>query len=54
MTMHEDCEKSFFGSSDYSSDALPEIEAFFKRSHKVSVALTGLEILDKHMTKKLA
>ena len=41
-------------SFDYSSDALQEIESFFKRSHKVIVALTVQEILDEHIAKKLA
>jgi hypothetical protein len=40
MMMREDCEKGFFVSFDYSSDALQEIDAFFKRSHKVIAALT--------------
>jgi hypothetical protein len=44
---------SFFVSFDYSSDALQEIESFFKRSHKVIVALTVQEILDEHIAKKL-
>jgi len=54
MMMREDCEKGFFVSFDYSSDALSEIESFFKRSHKVIVALTVKEILDEHIAKKLA
>ena len=54
MMMREDCEKGFFVSFDYSSDALKEIESFFKRSHKVIVALTVQEILDEHIAKKLA
>jgi hypothetical protein len=54
MMMREDCEKGFFVSFDYSSDALTEIESFFKRSHKVIVALTVQEILDEHIAKKLA
>jgi len=53
MLMREDCEKGFFVSFDYSSDALQEIESFFKRSHKVIVALTVQEILDEHIAKKL-
>jgi hypothetical protein len=53
MMMREDCEKGFFVSFDYSSDALQEIESFFKRSHKVIVALTVQEILDEHIAKKL-
>ena len=52
MMMREDCEKGFFVSFDYSSDALQEIESFFKRSHKVIVALTVQEILDEHIAKK--
>ena len=51
--MREDCEKGLFVSFDYSSDALQEIESFFKRSHKVIVALTVQEILDEHIAKKL-
>ena len=54
MMMREDCEKGFFVSFDYSSDALQEIESFFKRSHKVIVAVTVQEILDEHIAKKLA
>jgi hypothetical protein len=53
MMMREDCEKGFFVSFDYSSDALQGIESFFKRSHKVIVALTVQEILDEHIAKKL-
>ena len=54
MMMREDCEKGFFVSSDFTSDASQEIESFsFKRSHKVIVALTVQEILDEHIAKKL-
>jgi hypothetical protein len=53
MMMREDCEKGFFVSFDYSSDALREIESFFKRSHKVIVALTVREILDEQVARKL-
>jgi hypothetical protein len=45
---------NFFVSFDYSSDALQEIESFFKRRHKVIVALTVQGILDEHIAKKLA
>ena len=48
MMMRENCEEGFFVSFDYSSDALSEIESFFKRSHQVIVALTVQEILDEH------
>jgi ribosomal protein S6 len=44
----------FFVSFDCTSDALQEIESFFKRSHKVIVALTVKEILDEQIAKKLA
>jgi DNA modification methylase len=53
MMMREDCEKGFFVSFDYSDDALREIESFFKRSHKVIVALTVKEILDEQIARKL-
>ena len=53
IAMREDCEKGFFVSFDYSSDALQEIESFFKRSHKVVAALTVQEMLDEHIAKKL-
>jgi hypothetical protein len=51
MMMREDCEKGFFVSFDYSSDALPEIESFFKSSQKVIVALTVQEILNEQIAK---
>jgi hypothetical protein len=38
-------------SFDFSSDALQEIESFFKRSHKVIVALTVKEILSRGCIK---
>jgi hypothetical protein len=53
VMMRENCEKGFFVSFDYSDDALREIEAFFKRTHKVIVALTVKEILDEQIAKKL-
>jgi len=51
--MREDCEQGFFVSFDFTSDALPEIESFFQRSHKVIVALTVKEILEEQIAKKL-
>jgi len=53
MMLREDCEKGFFVSFDYSDDALREIESFFKRRHKVIIALTVKEILDEQIAKKL-
>ena len=46
--------KGFFVAFDYSSDALTEIDAFFRRSGKAIVALTVQEILDEEIAKKLA
>jgi hypothetical protein len=53
MMMREDCEKGFFVTFDFTSDALHEVESFFKHSHKVIVALTVQEILDEQIAKKL-
>jgi len=46
--------KTFFVAFDYSSDALTEIDAFFRRSHKAIIPLTVKEILDEEIAKKLA
>src|SRR5580692_8290139 len=51
MMMREECGKGFFVSFDYSADALQEIESFFKRSHKVIVALRVKETLDEQIAK---
>jgi DNA modification methylase len=48
------CEKGFFVSFDYSSDALREIDRFFKEEHRTIVALTVREILDEEIARKLA
>ena len=53
VMLREECEKGFFVSFDYSSDALTEIQAFFKRTHKVIVPLTVQEILDEQVAMKL-
>jgi site-specific DNA-methyltransferase (adenine-specific) len=50
----EDRTKGFFVAFDYSADALREIDAFFRKSGKVIVALTVREILDEQLAKKLA
>lgn len=52
--MRADRAKGFFVSFDFSSDALREIDAFFKRSGKIIVALTVREILDEQIAMKLA
>ncbi len=50
----EDRTKGFFVAFDYTSDALREIGAFFRKSGKVIVALTVREILDEEIARKLA
>lgn len=39
---------------DHSTDALREIDRFFRQSGKVNIALTVREILDEQLAKKLA
>ena len=50
----EDRTKGFFVAFDYTSDALTEIDRFFRQTGKVIVALTVAEILDEQIAKKLA
>ncbi len=50
----EDRTKGFFVAFDYTEDALREIDAFFRKSGKVIVALTVREILDEELARKLA
>jgi len=50
----EDRMKGFFVSFAYSSDAMREIDAFFRKSGKVIVPFTVREILDEHLAAKLA
>ena len=50
----EDRTKGFFVAFDYSADALAEIDAFFRKSGKVIVALTVKEILHEQLARKLA
>jgi hypothetical protein len=47
-------ELRFFVGFDYSDDALREIDAFFRKSGKVIVALAVKEILEEQLAKKLA
>jgi len=46
--------KGFFVAFDYSSDALTEIDRFFRKTGKIIVALTVREILDEQIARKLA
>ncbi len=48
------CEKGFFFSFDYTSDAMREIGRFFKEEHRVIVPLTVQEILNEEIAHKLA
>ena len=52
--MREDRTKGFFVSFAYTSDAISEIGAFFKKTGKTIVALTVKEILDEELAMKLA
>ncbi|MGA2092663.1 MAG: DNA methyltransferase [Sedimentisphaerales bacterium] len=54
VMMREDRTKGFFVSFDFSSDAMSEIQAFFKKSGKSIIALTVKDILDEQIAYKLA
>jgi hypothetical protein len=49
----EDRTKGFFVAFDYTQDALTEIDAFFRKSGKVIIALTVQEILEEQIARKL-
>src|SRR5665213_448164 len=52
--MREERTKGFFVSFEFSSDALREVDAFFRREHRVIIPLTVREILDETIARKLA
>ncbi len=54
VMMREERTKGFFVSFDYTSDALTEIDRFFRKSGKVIVPFTVAEILDEQIAQKLA
>jgi site-specific DNA-methyltransferase (adenine-specific) len=54
VMMREDRTKGFFVSFDFSSDAMSEIQAFFKKTGKSIIALTVKDILDEQIAYKLA
>jgi DNA modification methylase len=54
MMMREGCDIGFFVSFAYSSDAMTEIGAFFKRTGKMIRALTVRDILDEEIARKIA
>jgi DNA modification methylase len=51
--MRENRTKGFFVSFEFSSDALREVDAFFRREHRVIIPLTVREILDESIARKL-
>jgi site-specific DNA-methyltransferase (adenine-specific) len=54
MMTRTDRTKGFFVSFDYSKDARTEIDAFFRKSGKIIIALTVDEILNEEIARKLA
>lgn len=50
----EDRKKGFIVSFDFSSDALTEIDAFFRKTGKSIVAFTVKDILEERLAQKLA
>jgi len=54
VIMREDRTKGFFVSFDFSSDALSEIQSFFKKTAKSIIALTVKDILEEQIAYKLA
>src|SRR5438094_8830704 len=54
MMIRENRQKGFFVAFDFSSDALREIDAFFRKHKKAIIALTVKDILDEEIAKKLA
>jgi DNA modification methylase len=54
VMIREDRTKGFFVSFEFSSDAMREVDAFFRREHRVIIPLTVREILDESIAQKLA
>ncbi len=54
VMIREDRQKGFFVSFDYSSDAMAEIQSFFKKNGKTIIALTVKDILEEQIAYKLA
>jgi DNA modification methylase len=52
--LREDRSKGFFVSFDFTHDAMTEIDAFFRREHRVIVPLTVHDILEEEIAPKLA
>jgi len=54
VMMREDRTKGFFVSFDFSSDAISEIQSFFKKTGKSIIAFTVKDILEEQIAYKLA
>lgn len=54
VMMRNDRTKGFFVSFGFSSDAMSEIQAFFKKTGKSIIALTVKDILEEQIAYKLA
>jgi hypothetical protein len=54
MMARADRKKGFFVSSDYSRDALAEIDAFFRKSGRIIIPLAVRDILNEQIAQKLA
>jgi hypothetical protein len=54
MMARTDRTKGFFVSFDYTSDALTEIDAYFRKSGRVIIPVTVKDILDDALAGKLA
>lgn len=52
--IRSDRQKGFFVAFDFSSDALKEVDGFFRRSKKIIIPLTVKEILEEQIARKLA
>ena len=53
VMLREDRGKGFFVAFDFTQDALAEIDAFFRRTGKIILALTVKEILEEQLARKL-
>ena len=53
VLMRENRTKGFIVAFDFTSDALHEIGAFFRREHRAIVPFTVQEILDERVAQKL-
>ncbi len=50
----ENPKKGFFVAFDFTSDALKEVDGFFRKSGRIIIPLTVQEILEEQLAKKLA